>query len=91
MTLQLVNVVVDVDIGVLDETVCKENAIARVRDALEDLQPVHFMHDPIETPDAKPNTQLCRTCGEESLRRLWGPGWITCPRCGAVGNFHADQ
>lgn len=23
----------------------------------------------------------CAHCGKASLKRLWGPGWITCPAC----------
>ncbi len=28
------------------------------------------------------STYRCEHCGGLSCKRLWGPGWITCPECG---------
>ena len=29
-------------------------------------------------------TYECEACQTTTPSRLWGPGWITCPRCGFV-------
>jgi len=33
-------------------------------------------------PDSRATTYACFHCGQASDKSLWGPGRITCPRCG---------
>lgn len=36
-------------------------------------------------PEAKAVTYTCSSCDVSSLKEDFGPGWIKCPSCGAVG------
>ncbi len=44
-------------------------------------------------PEARAETYICHWCKAPSLKKLWGPGRITCPRCKKVApsaaEFHA--
>jgi hypothetical protein len=42
-----------------------------------------------ETPGAKTNAYACAACHAGSRKTEWGPGWDTCPRCGARGTAPA--
>jgi hypothetical protein len=36
--------------------------------------------------NARPTAYVCEHCGVSSLKELWGPGRITCPRCLRMAN-----